>query len=162
MKNKKGNNNKYIFKKILLGIFGIFICGGIAKFLVPKMYLLFMNLLGISVNLLGDVIICVSVLGIIGTFGLAIKCLDFKISDVYDDNMDVDLMCQESKGDKIDTKSCVSEIESVNKYAYVYGDVEDIEIDDIMNPNWRRDYGFDDIDEYDDMDVKIYTRKKNH
>ena len=40
-------------------------------------------------------------------------------------------------------------------------DVEDIEIDDIMNPNWRNEFSLGDvIDDIDDSDVKIYIRKK--
>lgn len=154
MKNKKGNKKREIFKKILFSVFSIFICIGLVKLLVPKMYLLFINLFGISVQLFSDVIIVGSVISIIGLIGLSTRCIEFKDEYVFKDDRETAL--------EIVKKADKCEDMDVRKYSYVYGDVEDIEIDDITNPNWRRDYGFDDIDEYNDSDVKIYTRKKNH
>jgi len=165
MKNKKGNNKIDIFKKVLLGIFGCFLCGGLVKLLVPGMYLMFMNLFGISANLLSGVVIGGSILGIVGLIGVATKCVEVKTEHVYNDGIEteLELMRQRLMVVKSNDKCDVKEVKSTNKYSYVYDnnymDVEDMEIDDITNPNWRSDYGFVDVNEYEDRDVKIYTRK---
>ena len=162
MKNKRENKKIDIFKKILLGVFGVCLCGSLVKLLVPGMYLMFMNLLGVSVNLLSGVVIGGSVLGIVGLIGVATKCIEVRTEYVYSDDMEIDsdLMRKQLRIVKTEDKCDVREVKPVSKCSYVYDnnymDVDDIEIDDIMNPDWRRDYGFDSIDE----DVKIYTRKK--
>ncbi len=165
MKKKCENKNRGIFKNILLGIFGVLIGVNLVKLLVPGMNLMFMNLLGISINLFSGVVIGGSVLGIVGLIGLISKCIEVKTEYVYGDDkeIDSDLMRQQLEVVEIDDKCDVRDVKSVNKYSYVfdnnYMDVEDIEIDDILNPNWRRDYGFEDVDEYEDSDVKVYVRK---
>ena len=163
MKNKKGKKMKNIFKNILLGIFGLILGASLVKLLVPGVNLVFMNLLCISVNLLSGVVIGGSVFGIAGLIGMTTKCIDVKTEYVCSDGMEIDseLMREQLEVVKMDDKSNVGKVKPVNKYSYVYDnnymDVDDVEIDDITNPNWRRDYGFVNIDE--DIDIKVYTRK---
>lgn len=158
--------NKNIFNNILLGIVSIVLGGSLIKLLVPGINLMFMNLLGISVNLLSGVVIGGSVISIAGLIYVASKCVEVKTEYVYDDGMEIDpeSMREQLSVVKNDDKSDVREVKSVNKYSYLYDnnyvDVDDVEIDDILNPNWRSDYGFLNTDEYDDRDVKLYIRKK--
>ena len=167
MKNMKESNNKNILMKILLGLFSGFICVNLIKLLIPVMYSIFMNLLGISINLLTGLLIGGSILGIAGIVGLVTKCISVKTEYEYDNGivMNPDIMRQQLRIVESKDNTSIRENVSNKKYSYMfdnnYMDVEDIEIDDVMNPNWRDEFGFGEVkDDIDDSDVKIYTRKK--
>lgn len=167
MKNIKENNKKNIFDKILIGILSGVVCVSLVKLLIPGMYSIFMNMLGISIDLLSGVLIGGSVLGIIGLAGMVNKCIcvreEYEYSngeEVSPDEMRQQLMLVKSKDNVVSKENA-----SNKKYSYIfdnnYEDVEDIEIDDIMNPNWRDRFGVGEVrDDIDDSDVKIYVRKK--
>ena len=128
-----------------------------------------MSLLDISINLFCGVGIGGSIIGIIIAVGLVTKCIEIKTEYVYSSDIEPnpDLMREQLRIVNLKDRELVKE-ESVrgNKFSYIYdnnyGDCEDIEIDDIMNPDWRRDYNsrYIEYDEYDDSYVKIYSRKR--
>ena len=163
MKNIKKNNRKDIFNKILLSLFSVimFIVG--VKLLVPGVYSIFMNLLGVSVNLLSGVVIGSGILGISVVAMMISKCISIKTEYEYDSDIEInsDLMREQLR--VVNSKDKEGTLD--RKYSYIfdnnYTDVDDIEIDDIMNPEWREIYNPSEvIDDVDDSDVKIYVRKK--
>ena len=167
MKNIKENNKKDILLKILLGVFSGFFCVGLIRLLILGMYSIFMNLLGISVNLLSGLLIGGSVLGIVGLVVMATKCICIRNEYEYSSDMDIesDMMRKQLRIVESKDNTAMKENVSNKKYSYEfdnnYMDVEDIEIDDIMDPNWRDKFNFCEVrDDIDDNDVKIYTRKK--
>lgn len=170
MKNKKIDN---IFKKIVSGILTIITITSLVNLLIPGMYSLFTSLLGISINLLSGVVIGGGILGIIVSLGLIAKCIKIKTEyiDINKAEQDPNLIRQNLSVVNFIDKDIEKENTPNNKYSYVYDneytDVEDIEIDDITNPNWLEEYNpiyqqytQMNINRCNDNDVKIYTRKK--
>lgn len=156
---------KNIINKILLGVLSVIITTNLIKLLVPGMYFILTNLLGISINLLSGVVITSGIIGLLITLGLTTKCIETKKEYIYSNeiNQNPDLMRKQLSVVKTEDKSITKQTTNNNKYSYLfdnnYTDVEDIEIDDITNPNWRTEQNCN-TDEYDDSDIKIYTRKK--
>ena len=156
---------KNIINKILLGVLSVIITTNLIKLLVPGMYFILTNLLGISINLLSGVVITSGIIGLLITLGLTTKCIETKKEYIYSNeiNQNPDLMRKQLSVVKTEDKSITKQTTNNNKYSYLfdnnYTDVEDIEIDDVTNPNWRTEQNCN-TDEYDDSDIKIYTRKK--
>ena len=169
MRRKKNKNIKNVIKNITLYLsLGVGI-SLLAKLLIPGMYSLFMSLLGISIKLLSGVVIGGSILGIIIVLGLVTKCIEIKTEYVYDRDIEhyPDLMREQLRVINSKDRNLVKEEPAkTNKFSYLYDnnyeDCDDIEIDDIMNPDCGREYnpGYIEFDEYDDSDVKIYSRKR--
>lgn len=169
MRRKKKSNIKKLVKNIMLYLsLGVGMVMFV-KLLIPLMYSLFMSLLGLSIKLLCGVLITGSVLGIIVVLGLVTKCIEIKTEYVYSDDIEIepDLMREQLRiVDSKDRELTEGEPVKVNKFSYLhdnnYRDVNDIEIDDIMNSDWRDEYnpGYIECDEYDASDVKIYSRKR--
>lgn len=169
MKNKKRNRKINIFKNILIDMLFLIGVFGTVFLIVPEIYYLFLKIFNVLTSLFGFTLICGGFIGVVVLLGLATKCIErrteykFTNTDFLDQN--TDLMREQLRVVKTDEKSVEKgETVSKNKFSYLfdnnYQDVEDIEIDDIMNPNWRSQFNYEVIDEYDDSDVKIYTRKK--
>lgn len=144
MNNKKGNKKNNIFKKIILG--GLLTLGmtGSIYLLVPQLYTLFMNLLGLSVNILSIALIGSACVGVVIAIGLATKCIEVKTEYEFTNTDDVyqnpDMMREQLRIVKSD-KMIQDErkVDIPNKYSYVfdnnyYTDTEELVIDDITYP----------------------------